>query len=613
MKKLVMAAFAALVFVSLSAAQNFTGSRGRGTSLAVLVPSASGLSSEQNYLPTMVQGVLVGNFAKYSAITVIDRQTLEKTLRETESGIYRNEADYGRLGEVANVDYALTGNITKTGAGYAMQIQVMGTGKNNIGVTKASYSGSCTIAELDNFTGIRRASMELLTQMGVNLTNSAKSELSSAGQTNYVNAQIALFQGIIVQRSGNTVETMARFYEAVVYDPSFSEAATRANTMSASIRTGSLGENIRNDIAWHDEWGKILNDATKYILTHPPVIAQVVYEPTLIQGKIDYDKKTVDFGFFIDVIGVRYPPAYLKMEADLNAGLAVTGRNKDWNYRPFSLGEVWRQNATLQINFAAQLVNSAGKIIAETDKGIIWSGPNGGPFNDGLGNIIFQNERTLPRINDRSDQKNYPIIASFTAKADDITDQMPIRLRTANYGTRNREGVNFSNYPVQVMTRQEFLSQIEVNGLPQMDTGIVSISSRRSRVSSMIVEVATKVIERYFGLSYRRGLLDGEGLWIPNARDLSFNIYMSMGMDQIFDIDTTHYRFPVSMAYICERNRDGATFVTEITNIEPGRQVPIPERKGDDEVVGVLIVPKGWFERERIRAGDYFILSRNSR
>jgi curli biogenesis system outer membrane secretion channel CsgG len=90
----------------------FTGDGGTGMSLAVLVPSAQGIAADQNYLPTMVQGVLVGDLTKYSAISVLDRLRLETVLRETESGIYKNEDDFGRLGQIANVDYALTGSIT---------------------------------------------------------------------------------------------------------------------------------------------------------------------------------------------------------------------------------------------------------------------------------------------------------------------------------------------------------------------------------------------------------------------------------------------------------------------------------------------------------------------
>jgi len=405
MKKLIITAFAALLMFSLfpvqvnasgkreksttsttksentqyyNASAFYTGDGGKGMSLAILIPSASGLAKEQDYLPTMVQGVLVGDIAKYSGIRVLDRQTLEKTLKETESGIYKNEADYGQLGEIANVDYALTGSIAKTGSGYAMQIQVVGTGKNNIGVTKASYSGSCTIAELDNFTGIRKASMELLTQMGVVLTDSGKQALSRAGRENYVNAQTALAQGIVAQRNGNTIESLAKFYQANSYDPSFAEAATRVNTLSATIRTGSNIEDIRNDIAWRNEWKKLLQEGQEWFKKQPKPIeyieyddisryTRLVYDPEL-SYTVDYINDTITYTYNVMIERLTFqrpsPPAYIKkVEADLRTGLEATGRNGDWK---LSVGRYdWDIHATQPVHHYH--VNNVGGFLEQVD------------------------------------------------------------------------------------------------------------------------------------------------------------------------------------------------------------------------------------------------------
>jgi TolB-like protein len=423
-----------------SAPKPFTGDGGKDLSLAILVPGATGIAADQNYLPTMVQGVLVGDISKYSAIRVLDRQTLEKTLKETESGIYKNDADYGQLGEIANVDYALTGNIAKTGAGYAMQIQVVGTGKNNIGITKASYSGSCTIAELDNFTGIRKASVELLTQMGVNLTADAKSELSGAARENAVNAQTALAKGIVAQRSGNTVETMAQFYAAAAYDPSFAEAAARANTLSTTIRTGSMGENIRNDIAWRDEWVKILADANKYFETHrPKVVARIIYDPAVRQGGIDYDSRTagLQLSFRCEVIS-PYPSEYIKIRDDLNAGLEATGRNGAWKLSPLNFARIWgrdnrrdnNQSIYYFIDCTAELLNSNGKVIGQS-RGYR---KNRNSYNwgwvDHYVSSFYFNNNGISEVTYGA-YLHYDCSANFWVKADDITDSLTVRVRAS--------------------------------------------------------------------------------------------------------------------------------------------------------------------------------------
>ena len=61
----------------------FTGSGGKGMSLGILVLESNGLSDNQAYLPRMVQGCLVSNMSKYSAITVLDRVSLDKVIAET--------------------------------------------------------------------------------------------------------------------------------------------------------------------------------------------------------------------------------------------------------------------------------------------------------------------------------------------------------------------------------------------------------------------------------------------------------------------------------------------------------------------------------------------------
>jgi hypothetical protein len=365
-----------------------------------------------------------------------------------------------------------------------MQIQVVGTGKNNIGITKASYSGSCTIAELDNFTGIRKASVELLAQMGVNLTADAKSELSGAARENAVNAQTALARGIVAQRSGNTVETMAQFYAAADYDPSFAEAAARANTLSATIRTGSMGENIRNDIAWRNEWVKILDDAKKYMRKQMPVLATVVYSPNIRQGSVNYKENTVELFFSYEVKGASIPPAYIKLVNDLNAGLKATGRSDIWELKPLKVEDHLGAVGTLDtdrrrgkysfVRINAELVNSFGKTFN------IYSN----------GRVICALELKQPQYRTEPIEKpelgwnfsdewrgtSFPsdVVSSrgyirFVVHADDITDQMTIRCaayisgfterlyRLVGLGEKGDIMPSYvGSYPIPVMTEAEY-------------------------------------------------------------------------------------------------------------------------------------------------------------
>jgi TolB-like protein len=103
----------------------------------------------------MVQGVIVGDFTKFSAMEMLDRQNLDKIIAEGESGAYADESGFVQLGAVANVQYVLNGVLQKTGAGFSLQLKVTDAAS---GASKAAYTGSCTAAELENLTGIKKAS-----------------------------------------------------------------------------------------------------------------------------------------------------------------------------------------------------------------------------------------------------------------------------------------------------------------------------------------------------------------------------------------------------------------------------------------------------------------------
>jgi TolB-like protein len=440
----------------------YAGTAGKGMSLAILIPTGQGLSQTENYLPTLVQGVLVGDFSKYSAISVLDRQNLEKILKETESGIYKDEDDFIKLGEIVHVGYAMTGNITKTSSGYALQVQIADTAN---GMTKASYSGSCTATELDDFTGIKKASLDLLTQMGIGLTNTAKGELAAASQSQYVNAQTALSKGIIAQQGGNTVESLAYFYEANSYDPSFDEAAARANSLSASVRTGSMGDNIRNDIAWRNEWKKLLDDAKAYFITHYQfALAELVYDPTIIQGKVDYQRETVHLSFKAHMKPIQDPS--LKILADLIQGLEATGRQRVWNlsfsperwwYKSFPFNQ-WPKSElyvyffSRRYRLSADLLNDQGRIIAAFNglEGIL-AGSSRNPAGNLVPTVEQQKDRGILLLSRATgdvfapwnfELKSQRIIYTyhpemenasavnipFIVKVSDITDGMTVRI-----------------------------------------------------------------------------------------------------------------------------------------------------------------------------------------
>ncbi|MDR3191962.1 MAG: leucine-rich repeat domain-containing protein [Treponema sp.] len=299
----------------------WTGNGGSDKSIAVLVPEGRGLAPAENYLPTMVQGVLVGDLTKFSAMKVLDRQNLEKIIAEGESGYYANESNLVQLGKVANVGYFLNGTLQKTGSGFILQLKVS---EAATGVSRAAYTGRVTAAELENLSGVKKASVELLSQLGVSLTSAGTAGLLGTASSSAVRAETSLAKGITAQRDGTVVEALSYYYEAASFDPGLAEAAGRASVLSANIQGGNIGQNVRNDIQWRASWVKVLNEATTFFKEHPPY--EILYDPTLTQGRIDYDRETVNMLFEAKLIGT----SGFNVIRDLDEGLEKTGKTREW-------------------------------------------------------------------------------------------------------------------------------------------------------------------------------------------------------------------------------------------------------------------------------------------
>jgi len=241
----------------------WTGDGGRGKSITVLPPKGSGLAENQAYLPDLVANELVSNLNSFSAMTLFDRVNNQRQYDELLSGYYADDDQAGwDLGHLASTDYMLLGTITKTSTGYALQLTV---NKNSDKTTVATYSGTTSIAELDNLLGVRRASLDLLQKMGVQVTAQAQTELTRAATTDQVNALTAMAQGINAQRQGTEVAALTYFFQAAAFDASLVEAVSRTNVLSANISTGNIGSDVRNDFTWYDDWKAKLTETETFI------------------------------------------------------------------------------------------------------------------------------------------------------------------------------------------------------------------------------------------------------------------------------------------------------------------------------------------------------------
>jgi hypothetical protein len=371
-----------------SAAQYWTGDGGRGMRLGILVPHSQGLNANQDYLPTLIQGVLVSNVAQYSAISVLDRVALDRVITETLDLTYEDDFDIVSLGHVTQAGYIMTGDIIKTSTGFSLQINVTDTTPQ--AKTVASYSGTCTAAELDNHSAIRQASLELLTQMNVRLTTRARNELTRASAQESINAQAALAQGITAQRQGSEVAALSYFLQASEFDPSLQEAEIRLESISAVITSGNMGSDIRNDIQWRTQWLARLRETEQFIANYMKGSPNyyLVYSSSVTQGVVDYVRETITLS-----LELRCSPEPMNFETinklarTIRSGLMATGRAETW-------GINWpSQSVTTPSPFFAtastypvvvELLNAAGKSVGRQSANLTiggWFMPDGGALS----------------------------------------------------------------------------------------------------------------------------------------------------------------------------------------------------------------------------------------
>jgi hypothetical protein len=385
----------------------YTGGGGKGIRLTVGLPAGKNLAADA-WLAEFVQGNLIGDLQKYSAMTIIDRQNVEKILEEQklqEAGFYE-EKNYAQIGQLTNAQYILTGSITKLPKGdFSLQLGIADVEK---GTRRATFNKTCTDGQLKNAAVLRDASFDLLTQMGVTLTPEGKKALYGVKGA-AVEAETALARGIAAQKSGTVVQALSYYYNAASFDPSLAEAAGRLNVLSGTVAGGNIGQNVRNDIQRRAEWLKVLKEAAAFFKDHQPY--KIVYNPTLTEGKTDYQKNTVELRFELAL----WPTTGFGVLNNILAGMDKAGKREAWGFKDWPLGGEGRVFFNrdgwgvpgMDFTVEAALLNDKGRTIAT-----------------GQGKLESQVDRKESFV-----YATYAIqLVTFSVKAGDITDALTVKI-----------------------------------------------------------------------------------------------------------------------------------------------------------------------------------------
>jgi hypothetical protein len=427
--------------VQTDMAQDYSaGNSGAGQSLTILAPKPINLNSGEAYLPNFVQGIITDDFKKFSKIETKDWQSLEKVLAETERLVYAENNDIIAAGNITQTQYILTGEIIKTGAGYALQFRITDT---KTGINKASYSGSCSKEQLDKMSGVKAASADLLAQMGVNLTAQEKTTLLAVTD-NTAEAQTALAKGVTASRTGTVVEALSYYLTSVNYDPSSAEAASRLNVLSTNISSGNIGDDVRNDIQWRKDWIARLTEAEQYFAnqTKDPAPYYLTYSMNVQQGRIDYAKETVSIsGLSMNLFpnNEAWFAVPVQVVNTVRDGFMKTGRASEWglNWPRSSVSNSSAfQSRYERIVASVELLNDKGTVIGKQDVSL-----QGGWGLDTYNGF---------KLSFRSDKQQ---AVFYSVNANLITDKLNIRIASI-------DGVNTNtaakNKRISIMTVDEY-------------------------------------------------------------------------------------------------------------------------------------------------------------
>jgi hypothetical protein len=203
MKKHLAAVLVFLLLGGVSSAQNSAdtgryveGDGGRGIRIAVLPLQGGDLAADEEWLLTLIQSCLTADFNKFSFMTIVDRQNLETVLAEQNqslSGSY-SDADYVSIGSLVNAQYITAGSLKKiTNGTFFLELSITGAGT---GVRRASYGPkNCSLGELRGLSVLKEAAADLLSQMGVRLTEAGRHALrdsaaASAGTADSIRTEV---------------------------------------------------------------------------------------------------------------------------------------------------------------------------------------------------------------------------------------------------------------------------------------------------------------------------------------------------------------------------------------------------------------------------------------
>jgi len=483
-----------VVMGNMYAQTYYTGDGGRNITLAVLEPAGKNFTKEEMWILPLVQGAFNTNFNRYSAISIIDRQNIDRILEQQHESLSGNysEDDFIRIGRLTNARSILVGTITKTPTGtFMLEFSVSDA---EAGRRIASYGPKpFSVSALQNLSAIQEVSADLLDQLGVKLTDAGRRSLLAAADDRLIQAETALSKGIVAQKSGTVVDAFAYYLQAVNYDPSSAEIVSRLDIVNADITSSSMGADIRNAIAWRKAWVDRLSECDQFVAGYArntPLATTLVYSADFKQGEIDWVKETIPIS--IDVCltpDENWPVPITGVVNAIYEGFAGTGQAATWKLdwplkNAAGRASQVTPSAEVKYNLVLDLLNDKGAVL----------GRQGVTFSAGW-RIEFRNGKSVGIKTLTPQTVTFP-----TVDANKITETLVIRVASINGRIVSAADVN--NVAVRAMIGEDYKIAISGNKTGKVIESFTTGTGRGTAAVSTVAGGSLLCIQSRYSPSY---------------------------------------------------------------------------------------------------------------
>jgi hypothetical protein len=313
-------------------ARYYQGSGGSGLVIAIPNPSGSGLAEGDEWILDFIRIIFTNNFNKFTAVSV------------------QNQEGSGTSGATL----LLSGKLTRAQQRYQLEFSLSDV---QGGIRRASYlKTNLRSGEILSLTALNAAFEDIIGQIEITLTEAGKKELGNP-PPDEASAAVNIARGTTAK---NPIEELNYLYNAMSYDPSLIDAASRFNSLSSELAAGNPQLSIRSDLEARSYWKDILGDFETFYTEHPPF--EISYVPTPNQlGKTDYDQGTAVLQFRLCFQENVELESMQRILSAIKQGLHQTGKRREWGFSSWPYRTAFRN--VRRYTFTVELVNNRDEVL----------------------------------------------------------------------------------------------------------------------------------------------------------------------------------------------------------------------------------------------------------